>query len=153
MIRRANNRDIPQLMALAVRAHDRSIYRAKADMDVEHAKRVWAQAMAMPNACIFVSDDANGLNGCIVGATSNLYEFLSVPLVMDQFFYVDEGAGASTALELMQAMWSWANEKFERFILRHAFVDAISGATDREWLMGRLGFRQSGHIYEREVGI
>lgn len=155
MIRRASFTDLPQLILLAVEAHERSRY-SDVHMDVACAERVVRQALMAPDkpaigalAC-FVAEGGERIHGFLLGSMSRLYECLDVVIASDELFYVSKNGSPRMAAKLLNAFEQWAFQHPGRVIVRVTVNDAIVRPDRTAFWMSKRGYTHIGYAFEKE---
>lgn len=144
--------DIPALMNLARTAHRASRF-AHVPIDEAQAKRAWLEAVNTPAAAVFVKEQDGQVVGCIAGLSGQLYHCLGVAIVVEQFWFVLPGTSGRAAIGLLKRLEQWAEDTYVACVVRISTNDAIRGLKDTGRLWDRMGYRQSGSVYGKEIGI
>lgn len=151
MIRVAAFGDIPELISVVASAHESSNYAMISELDRDALKKVLMHYINDPSSRVFVAESESGLTGVLVATCRPLYEVLSVRAVTDLIWFVQPGARADTGPKLMRAMHEWAERLPNVALVRQQTSNAIADPTRTCRLLQRVGMRQVGAVYEREM--
>lgn len=147
--------DVPALVDMAMLAHERSRYARAASLNLDAARRIARQSIAMDQtpdygaSAAFVVDDGEAAAGMLVGSIGRLYECLDVAVAYNFLLYVpDRLPGAADAL--LEAFETWATSRAWNVVVRIGITDAIvDPKVAGRWLRWR-GWKQTGAVFEKE---
>ena len=153
MIRAARFADIPALTALMQEGHARSKYFGRAGVDPKEARGLLMTCVqGEGGTMVMVSDDADGKPaGFMVGILERVYHVADRLATSDLYLYVSDRAPRFAWLELLLAYDEWARANPKVIQVNVSATDIVGDYRRVERLYRRLGFRQSGVIYERAV--
>jgi len=156
MIRPAKFADIPRLVDLGRACMAAGRYKGT-DLNTEAAKSLLLGAIAshketpeIGSVPVFVSEHGD-LTGMIIGSFQPAYLVLDEMVVSDLLWWVDrETAAPRDGIELLNALHEWA-DRFERPVRRvHTINDAVMNAQVLRRMFLRMGYRESGYVFEKE---
>lgn len=155
-IRRARFADKPRIKALMEDALSRSSY-AGTQIEDRRADPVMSQCIGMSgqarpgNICTFIAEEQDRIEACLIGTIVPLYECLGINLATDLLWYARSDASARSGIGVLRAFHQWAGDCPGSVIIRHGITDAIADPARTAKALERVGFRQSGVIYQKEI--
>lgn len=134
-------------------AHGASRY-AKYDFDQKAARALLTNAIQRTPGSQFaavVAPEDGGPEGFIIGVLQPLYFVIDAVEATDLFWYAKPGAHGATAARLLKEMHKWAADRGAH-VIRQGNTDAVTDTTVSGAFMRRAGMRQTGAIFEKEIG-
>ena len=147
MIRKAEFRDIPGMLALAKRGHAKSEY-ARLEFDEAGARLLGAQCISGKSLCAFVAESDGQIVGLLLGSEES-FGYLKARFATDLAFYCEHpGKG----MRLMKRFLKWALEerKVDQVLLNVSFGGKSAEAAPS--LYKRIGFRHVGGMFVMDRG-
>jgi hypothetical protein len=158
-VRAAKFGDISAMLGLLHHQHSRSIYADAGVIDDNYTRKLLAQLVQRHAgttngaSCVYIAEDADGHPAAlIVGILDRVYSIGSKFVANDLFLVAGPTAPATALLKLIAAYIKWAVANPKVHEIRLSYTDSLPEGERMGPIYERLGFKQCGSIYRREIG-
>lgn len=157
IVRPALFSDIPDIVDLCEEARSASKYAGIAAVRKDALKATLFSMIAKHGGSepgdthVIVAIGAKGMDGILAGVCTWLYEITDIRMVTDIFWFTRRGANALAAKKMAAALHDWASAMPGPVILRHGVTNSISPPERTQKMLARMGMKQVGMIYEKEL--
>lgn len=154
-VREAKFVDIPDIVKVMERAHQRSIYAETATFDEQEAKQMLARALQrhghknLGGSLVLVSQVNGEIRGFMLSVLDSVYPCLKELVATDLLFIIEKGAGPYDAAIMLKLLMSWAQSNERVIEVRLAVTSAINDHERTAKLYERLPVERCGAIFRR----
>lgn len=159
MTRRATYQDIPALIAMLREMLAASKYAGRGEIAEKAADNLLTTAIASQNhrgpqgSHVVIAEHNGEPVGFMVGVLDRVYSVGNKLTANDLFLYVRPGAPPRTVIDLLDSYLEWASGIRAVIEIMLSYSDALPGAERIAPLYERMGFKESGRMYERRLDV